>query len=91
MWRGVLVGSLVVTTRVVHPYTLAQTPFPPHTHTQLLYPGDVEQQRLVLSAGRVADESPLMAGFPLEFVNALDIGADGTVFFSHSSDVIPYK
>lgn len=58
---------------------------------QLLYPGDPEQQRLVLVSGRVSDESPLMAGFPIEFANSIDIATDGTVFFSHSTDVIPYK
>jgi hypothetical protein len=58
---------------------------------QLQAPGDVQRQRLLLASGRVSDESPLMAGFPVEFANALDIKSDGTVLFSHSTDVIPYK
>jgi hypothetical protein len=32
-----------------------------------------------------------MAGYPVEFANSLDIAADGTVFLSTSTDVLPYK
>lgn len=59
---------------------------------QLRRPGDAGgRQRLLLLSGRVSDESPLKPGFPLEFVNALDVASDGTVYFSHSTDVTPYK
>eukprot|EP00882_Tetradesmus_deserticola_P006802 GHRQ01007162.1.p1 GENE.GHRQ01007162.1~~GHRQ01007162.1.p1 ORF type:complete len:400 (+),score=115.27 GHRQ01007162.1:158-1357(+) len=58
---------------------------------QLVAPGDAENQKLILATGRVSDESPLLAGYPVEFANALDIAADGTVYFSCSTDVLAYK
>jgi hypothetical protein len=58
---------------------------------QLVYPGDQEQQKLVLAAGRVSDESPLLAGYPIEFANGIDVAMDGMVYFSSSTDVLPYK
>lgn len=58
---------------------------------QLVAPGDVEAQKLLLATGRVSDDSPLKPGHPIEFANSLDIGADGTVYLSSSTDVLPYK
>ncbi|KAF8057272.1 OXSR1 [Scenedesmus sp. PABB004] len=58
---------------------------------QLVSPGGGEAQRLLLAAGRVADESPLMPGHPVEFANDLDIASDGTVYLSCSTDVLAYK
>lgn len=57
---------------------------------KLVAPG-TPRQKLVLATGRVSDASPLAPGYPVEFANALDIATDGTVYFSMSSDVIPYK
>jgi hypothetical protein len=53
--------------------------------------GDEQEQKLILATGRVSDESPLLAGYPVEFANALDIASDGTVYFSCSTDVLAYK
>jgi hypothetical protein len=58
---------------------------------QLASPGDTQQQRLLLLTGRVSDESPLSAGYPIEFANSLDVAEDGTVYFSSSTDVVPYR
>eukprot|EP00878_Enallax_costatus_P020231 GHUV01021380.1.p1 GENE.GHUV01021380.1~~GHUV01021380.1.p1 ORF type:complete len:200 (+),score=43.14 GHUV01021380.1:139-738(+) len=58
---------------------------------QLVNPGDKDEQKLLLATGRVSDESSLLAGFPVEFANAIDIGSDGTVYFSCSTDVLAYK
>lgn len=58
---------------------------------QLVAPGDLQHQKLLLATGRVADESPLMAGYPVEFANSIDIAADGTVYLTTSTDVLPYK
>lgn len=58
---------------------------------KLVNPGDKDQQKLVLATGRVSDESPLMAGFPMEFADDLDIASDGTVYFSSATDVLAYK
>jgi hypothetical protein len=54
-------------------------------------PGDAELQKLVLAAGRVSDESPLLPGYPIEFANSLDVGLDGVVYFTSSTDVLTYK
>jgi hypothetical protein len=53
--------------------------------------GDAQEQKLILATGRVSDESPLLAGYPVEFANSLDIASDGTVYFSCSTDVLAYK
>jgi hypothetical protein len=58
---------------------------------QLVNPGDQEEQKLVLAAGRVSDDSPLLAGYPIEFANSIDIALDGTVYFSSSTDILSYK
>lgn len=58
---------------------------------QLASPGDAQSQRLLLLTGRVSDESPLSAGYPIEFANSLDVAADGTVYFTSSTDVVPYR
>lgn len=58
---------------------------------QLVNPGDAEQQKLVLAAGRVSDESPLLPGYPIEFANSIDVAMDGTVYFTSSTDVLSYK
>lgn len=59
--------------------------------TQLVSPGEAEVQKLVLAAGRVSDDSPLLPGYPIEFANAMDIGRDGVVYLSVSTDVLTYK
>lgn len=58
---------------------------------QLVTPGDPELQKLVLAAGRVSDESTLLPGYPIEFANSIDIAMDGIVYFTCSTDVLPYK
>lgn len=58
---------------------------------QLASPGDAQSQRLLLLTGRVSDESPLSSGYPIEFANSLDVAADGTVYFTSSTDVVPYR
>jgi hypothetical protein len=58
---------------------------------QLVSPGDTELQKLVLAAGRVSDDSPLLPGYPIEFANSMDIGQDGVVYLSVSTDVLTYK
>lgn len=58
---------------------------------QLVKPGDKDEQKLLLATGRVSDESPLLAGYPVEFANSLDIASDGTVYLSSSTDVLAYK
>jgi hypothetical protein len=58
---------------------------------QLVSPGDTQQQRLLLLTGRVSDESALSAGYPIEFANSLDVAADGTIYFTSSTDVVPYR
>jgi hypothetical protein len=57
----------------------------------LVNPGDAELQKLVLAAGRVSDESPLLPGYPIEFANSLDVGLDGVVYLTSSTDVLTYK
>eukprot|EP00803_Ostreobium_quekettii_P002281 evm.model.scf_18.14 EVM.evm.TU.scf_18.14 scf_18:86380-87576(-) len=44
-------------------------------------------RRLVVLANRVADDSPLDPGTEIRFANDLDVAADGTVYFSSSSDL----
>ncbi len=54
-------------------------------------PGDKEHQKLVLAAGRVSDDSPLLPGYPIEYANSVDVGLDGIVYFTSSTDVLSYK
>jgi hypothetical protein len=58
---------------------------------QLASPGDTQHQRLLLLTGRVSDESLLSAGYPIEFANSLDVAEDGTIYFTSSTDVVPYR
>ncbi|KAI8477110.1 MAG: strictosidine synthase [Monoraphidium minutum] len=47
--------------------------------------------RQALLTARVSDDSPLAAGRPIEFANSLDIASDGRVYFSHSTDLAPFR
>ena len=47
--------------------------------------------RQLLLANRVSAASPLAAGRVVEFANSLDIASDGSIYFSHSTDLAPFR
>jgi hypothetical protein len=47
--------------------------------------------RVVILANRVSASSPLHPNEPLMYTNDLDIGPDGTIYFTDSVDVNPHR
>jgi hypothetical protein len=57
---------------------------------KVVAPGTPEQ-KLVVGTAIVSADSPLAPNTPVEFANGVDIASDGTVYFTHASDVTAYR
>jgi sugar lactone lactonase YvrE len=57
---------------------------------KVVAPGTPEQ-KLVVGTAIVSADSPLAPNTPVEFADGIDIASDGTVYFSHASDVTAYR
>ena len=55
-------------------------------------PGDPsDKQKLIMATNRITDDSPLWAGTPVEFIDGIDIGSDGTVYLTQATDLTAYR
>jgi sugar lactone lactonase YvrE len=60
-------------------------------HKQGLIKLHTATTRVEVLANRVSPSSPLQPGSPINYANDLDVGPDGTVYFTDSVDVSPHR